>query len=62
MQRAYLDGLEQDGTLSWDHGEDGFPEGFEPAVRTDVDAGTGVIDLASMRSELEADRARKQGR
>jgi hypothetical protein len=38
-----------------------MPNGFEPTVRANVDAGTDVIDLAAMRAELEADRARRQG-
>jgi hypothetical protein len=37
-----------------------MPPGFEPTVRSDVDAGTDVIDLAAMRAELEAERDRRQ--
>lgn len=32
-----------------------------PVIREGVDAGTDVIDLTAMRSELEAARARRQG-
>lgn len=38
-----------------------MPPGFEPTVRSDVDAGTDVIDLAAMRDELEAARDRQKG-
>ena len=55
MQRCYLEGLQQDGTISSSDDADQAP-GFEPAVRTDVDAGTDVIDLAAMRAQLEAER------
>lgn len=58
MQRCYLDGLEQDGTLG-ESGDGELPPGFEPTVRENVDAGTDVIDLAAMRSQLEADRDRR---
>jgi hypothetical protein len=58
VQRCYLEGLQQDGTLGeQDDGE--LPPGFEPTVRENVDAGTEVIDLAAMRDQLEADRKRR---
>lgn len=57
MQRAYLDGLEADGTLSFKDGggEEGFPAAGAggPQVRKEVDAGTDVIDLGAMRQALE---------
>jgi hypothetical protein len=60
VTRAYLWGLEQDGTIG--EAQDGeLPDGFEPTVRSDVDAGTDVIDLAAMRTELEAGRAKRTG-
>jgi hypothetical protein len=59
VQRAYLAGLEADGTLSYDEGDGEMPEGA--VHRTGVEAGTDVIDLAAMRDELEAERRRKQG-
>ena len=55
MQRAYLDGLEADGTLGGG-GESG--EGFPAAsaggpVQRQAQAASDVIDLGSMRRELE---------
>ena len=55
-----MEGLEADGTLSF-KGEDegaeaeGFPatEAGGPRVRREVDAGTDVIDITSMREQLE---------
>lgn len=58
MQRCYLEGLQQDGTISSSDDDDQAP-GFEPTVRSDVDAGTDVIDLGAMRAELEAGRDRR---
>jgi hypothetical protein len=59
VQRAYLAGLETDGTLSYDEGDGELPA--ETTHRTGVDAGTDVIDLAGMRAELEAARRDRQG-
>jgi hypothetical protein len=61
VQRAYLQGLEDDGTLSFSEGESEgeMPEGT--VHRANVDAGTDVIDLAGMRAELEAARRDRQG-
>jgi len=59
VQRAYLDGLEADGTLSFEDGAGELPEGT--VHRAGIDAGTDVIDLAGMRAELEAERRRKGG-
>lgn len=59
MQRAYLEGLEADGTIKLqDSSEDGFPAEGEggPRVRKGVDAGTDVIDITAMRAELEGKR------
>lgn len=53
-----MEGLEADGTLSFQGGDE-MPE--ETVHRERVDAGTDVIDLAAMRAELETERRRKQG-
>lgn len=65
IQQAYLDGLDQDEDIPFSRNSDAsgaFGEGeMGPTVRTGVDAGTAVIDLAAMRAELEADpRSRRQ--
>jgi hypothetical protein len=61
MQRAYLEGLEADGTLqreepSGEAGE-GFPSPAEggPSVRR-AGAGADVIDITAMRAELDRQR------
>lgn len=58
MRRAYLDGLEGDGTISFEAGEGEIPAASAggPQVRKAVDAGTDVIDLTSMRAQLESKR------
>lgn len=60
MKRAYLDGLEADGTISFEgeEGEEGFPAASAggPQVRKAVDAGIDVIDLTAMRAQLESKR------
>ena len=62
MQRAYLDGLEADGTISGG-GEGQAGEGFPaasaggPTARR-AEVATDVIDIGSMRAELEQ---RKRG-
>jgi len=62
-QRAYLEGLEGDGTVSseGEAGEGGFPSAAEggPTVRR-AQAGTDVIDLTAMRAELEQRRGGEQ--
>jgi hypothetical protein len=59
---VYLDGLDQEEEIpfSLGAGDGGFEDGSTapgqqgPTIRTGVDAGTNVIDLAAMRAELEA--------
>jgi hypothetical protein len=68
---TYLDGLDQEEEIPFTRNNDAgqkFGGGGEvapgmegPTIRTGVDAGTNVIDLAAMRAELEADpRSRRQ--
>jgi hypothetical protein len=58
VRRAYLDGLEADGTISFDEGEGEIPAASAggPTVRKGIDPGTKVIDLTGMRAELEKKR------
>jgi hypothetical protein len=53
-----MTGLETEELVSFG-GTGEMPEGT--VHRADVDAGTDVIDLGSMRAQLEAERRRKQG-
>jgi hypothetical protein len=59
VQRAYLEGLEADGTITRDEeaADGGFPSPAEggPTVRR-AEAGTDVIDITAMRDELERRR------
>jgi hypothetical protein len=55
----YLEGLLEDPTVPYneEEGAQGLPAGAQgPTIRTNVDAGTDVIDLAQMRADLEAGR------
>jgi hypothetical protein len=62
VRRAYLDGLEADGTISFkgdgEEGEGEFPAASAggPTVRKDIDPGTKVINLTEMREQLEKKR------
>lgn len=52
-----MDGLEADGTVSFEGGgEIPAASAGGPTVRQGVDPGTKVIDLTSMRAELENKR------
>lgn len=59
-QRALLEGLENDDSVPFGFSESGgdemTPGVAGPTVRSNVDAGTSVIDLAAMRAELEGAR------
>ena len=56
MQRAYLEGLEADGTVSFDRDGE-FPSEAEggPKVRQ-AEVTADVIDITAMRAELEQQR------
>jgi RNA polymerase-binding transcription factor DksA len=57
-QRAYLEGLDEDQEVPFGWSEDTGSE--LPFTRREaVDAGTDVIDLAAMRSELEEQRRKR---
>jgi hypothetical protein len=62
MQRAYMDGLEADGTISSGKEEEAEAGQALPAAgdggpsRRQGQAGTDVIDLAAMRADLERKR------
>jgi hypothetical protein len=58
-QMAYLEGLDEDREVPFGLLEDEVLEGVQH--RTGVDAGTDVIDLSKMKTELEAGRAAKRG-
>ena len=63
VQRAYLDGLDEDESvpLSFEGGEErpeisNLPASEQPSTRQNVDAGMHVLDLTAMRRSLEAAR------
>lgn len=56
VQRAYLEGLEEDQEVPFGWSEEGTDSGLPFTRREAVDAGTDVIDLAAMRDQLETDR------
>ena len=63
-QRAYLDGLSEDESVpfSFQAAQTAMPGGtMGPQVRTNVDAGTNVINLADMLAGLEAGRKKPGG-
>lgn len=58
-QRAIIDYLDQAEDIPFSlqgGGLEDLPEGHRPQVRSGVDAGTDVIDLAAMRASFEAGR------
>jgi hypothetical protein len=63
-QKALLEGLEGDESvpLHFEGGGGGMPEGIEGPVIRQVDTGDSVINLTDMRQQLEAERAKRQGR
>jgi hypothetical protein len=64
VQRAYLDGLDEDESVPISFTEGGGPEEVtaslhpseRPSTRENVDAGMHVIDLSAMRKSLESAR------
>jgi len=64
-KRMYLDGLIDDETVPIsmeEGGAQGLPTGAAgPTIRSNVEAGTDVIDLNAMRAELEAERLARKG-
>lgn len=61
-QRAYLDGLAEDESVPFRFETSASPLPAAAQVRTDVDAGTNVIDLTDMLAGLEAGRKKPGGR